>query len=47
MDKLKIKLQYLLPKLWLTQLAGWFANKKRVLSPSLLSRLLQKLIKLI
>ncbi|WP_109372714.1 archaetidylserine decarboxylase [Proteus genomosp. 6] len=28
MDKLKIKLQYLLPKLWLTQLAGWFANKK-------------------
>ncbi|MDM3580333.1 phosphatidylserine decarboxylase, partial [Proteus mirabilis] len=28
MDKLKIKLQYLLPKLWLTQLAGWFAHKK-------------------
>lgn len=28
MDKLKITLHYLLPKLWLTQLAGWFANKK-------------------
>lgn len=28
LDKLKIKLHYLLPKLWLTQLAGWFANKK-------------------
>lgn len=28
LDTLKIKLQYLLPKQWLTQLAGRFANKK-------------------
>ncbi|EBS5740139.1 phosphatidylserine decarboxylase, partial [Salmonella enterica subsp. enterica serovar Eastbourne] len=28
MDTLKIKLQYLLPKQCLTQLAGRFANKK-------------------
>ena len=28
LDTIKIKLQYLLPKQWLTQLAGRFANKK-------------------
>nr|WP_154624510.1 MULTISPECIES: archaetidylserine decarboxylase [unclassified Providencia] len=28
LDKIKIRLQYLLPKQGLTQLAGWFANKQ-------------------
>ncbi|MGP1928879.1 MAG: archaetidylserine decarboxylase [Arsenophonus sp. NC-WZS1-MAG3] len=28
LEKIKIKLQYLLPKQWLTQLAGWLSNRK-------------------
>lgn len=28
LDNIKIKLQYWLPKIWLTRLAGWGANKR-------------------
>lgn len=45
LKKIKIKLQYLLPKQWLTQLAGWLANQKAANFTQLMIKLFVKFYK--
>ncbi|XZQ55091.1 MAG: archaetidylserine decarboxylase [Arsenophonus sp.] len=45
-EKTKILLQYLLPKQWLTQLVGWFADQKAAEFTQLMIKLFVKLYKI-
>ncbi|GAB7195210.1 hypothetical protein DZS_30100 [Dickeya ananatis] len=45
LDRIKIALQHLLPKVWLTQLAGWGANRQAGLLTRLVIELFARIYK--